>query len=277
MLRTILLGLDGSPDGDGALELGIDWARRHNAMLVGLAVIDAPAIRESPAWPVGPAESQRALDEGLIADANRRADQVLERFAIRCAEEKIACKPLEDTGVPCERILDEAVRFDLVVLGRRGHYQYAPRNGRDETLEKVIKGSARPVVTVTERPAAGDAVLIAYDGSPPAARAVQAFVNLGLAEKREVVVVSVGDDHASLARGSDRIVDFLDHHGIVARSLPVESPESPALVILRYTELCKAGLVVMGSFGKPAWKDLLLGSTTREVVRESNVPVFLHH
>jgi nucleotide-binding universal stress UspA family protein len=36
-------------------------------------------------------------------------------------------------------------------------------------------------------------------------------------------------------------------------------------------------MVVMGSFGKPAWKDLILGSVTRTVVRECTAPVFLFH
>ena len=35
MLRSILVGLDGSEHGDSALELGIRWARRFDALLVG--------------------------------------------------------------------------------------------------------------------------------------------------------------------------------------------------------------------------------------------------
>ncbi len=45
MLRSILVGLDGSDFSESAVELGIDWARRHNALLVGVGV----ATAESPA------------------------------------------------------------------------------------------------------------------------------------------------------------------------------------------------------------------------------------
>ena len=42
MLRTILAGLDGSPDSQSVLTLGIRWARRFDALLVGIAIIDEP-------------------------------------------------------------------------------------------------------------------------------------------------------------------------------------------------------------------------------------------
>lgn len=277
MLRTILIGIDGSPDGEGALELGIAWARQLDAMLVGLVVIDAPTIRQMPAWPLSSIESQKAQDDALIADARRRAEHALERFSIRCAEAGVASKPLEDVGVPYERILEESTRFDLVLLGRRTHFNFATRDGQEETVERVLRASPRPVVTVTERPSTGDAVLVAYDGSPPAARALQSFTNTGLAQGREVVVLTAGPSHSDAAKHAERAVDFLGHHEIHARAIPLDTHETPALVILRYAELCRAGMVVMGSFGKPAWKDLLLGSVTRMVVRECTVPVFLFH
>ncbi len=277
MLRTILIGVDGSPDGEGAFEVAISWARELNAMLVGLVVIDAPTIRQMPAWPLASGEAQKAQDEALIADARRRAEHALERFSIRCAQAGIASKPLEDVGVPYERILEESVRYDLVILGRRTHFNFATAHGQEQTVERVIRSSPRPVVTVTERPTAGDAILVAYDGSPPAARALQSFVSTGLTRGHEVVVLTAGTDHAETARQAERAVDFLAHHDLRARAIPLETHETPALVILRYVELCRAGMVVMGSFGKPAWKDLILGSVTRTVVRECTAPVFLFH
>ena len=44
MLKGILVGLDGSPFSESAVELGIRWAKRHDALLVGLGIIDEPTI-----------------------------------------------------------------------------------------------------------------------------------------------------------------------------------------------------------------------------------------
>src|SRR5262245_25395754 len=44
-LRTILVGVDGSPASSSVVALGIAWARRFDALLVGIGVIDEPALR----------------------------------------------------------------------------------------------------------------------------------------------------------------------------------------------------------------------------------------
>ena len=47
MLKSLLIGLDGSEDGRSVLELGLRWAKRFDALAVGLAVVDEPGILTS--------------------------------------------------------------------------------------------------------------------------------------------------------------------------------------------------------------------------------------
>ena len=44
MVRSILIGLDGSPHSETAVQLGVQWAHRFDALLTGLGVVDEPAI-----------------------------------------------------------------------------------------------------------------------------------------------------------------------------------------------------------------------------------------
>ena len=44
MLKSILIGLDGSPLIPTAVELGIQWAKRFNALLVGLGIVNEVTI-----------------------------------------------------------------------------------------------------------------------------------------------------------------------------------------------------------------------------------------
>jgi hypothetical protein len=53
MLRSILVGLDGSAYSAAAEELGIRWAQGAGAMLVGLGIIDAPTICKPQPVPLG--------------------------------------------------------------------------------------------------------------------------------------------------------------------------------------------------------------------------------
>lgn len=47
MLRSILIGLDGSEDGGSARELALRWARQWDALLIGVTVVDEPGILSS--------------------------------------------------------------------------------------------------------------------------------------------------------------------------------------------------------------------------------------
>ena len=53
MLKSILVGLDGSAFSDAAASLGLRWARDTAATLVGQAVLDAPGITAPPPVPMG--------------------------------------------------------------------------------------------------------------------------------------------------------------------------------------------------------------------------------
>ena len=53
LLKSILVGLDGSPSSEAAVELGIQWAKHLNALLAGLGILDEAAIRTPEAEPTG--------------------------------------------------------------------------------------------------------------------------------------------------------------------------------------------------------------------------------
>ena len=276
MLRTILVGLDGSEHSDSALELGIRWAKRFDALLVGMGVVDEPGIHGPEEYLVGEAYF-RGLNKTLLADTRRGVELSLGRYARRCADAGVAFKELEDVGTPYVQILMEAQRYDLIVLGHHAHFQFGTGDEPDVTLSKVLADSPRPVVAVPDVLGDGEAVLIAYDGSLQAARALAAFEASGLGQGREVHVVSVDEDKKEAARRAERAVDFLRFHQVNAERWPVDSVFPPAEVILESVRMVDAGLLVMGAYGQPVLREFFLGSVTRTVLEKSPVPVFLYH
>src|SRR5579872_4769911 len=124
MLRTILVGLDGSAYSATAVELGMRWAQKCNAMLVGVGIIDEPTIRKPEPLPIGGSFYKERRDSVLAADARRRVEQFLGQFSVQCAEAGVACKLLEDSGTPWEQICLEAQRYDLILLGRQTYFHF---------------------------------------------------------------------------------------------------------------------------------------------------------
>ncbi len=278
MLRSILVGLDGSAASLSAVRLGIDWARGAEALLVGLAIVDEPTIAAAaPAVLGGPPNADPIIYRERMADARRQVEQFLEQFSLRCAEAGVAGTVLEDVGLPCEQIALEAQRYDLILLGRKTRFHFEIDMRYDDTLVKVLKGSPRPVVVVPETRYEGRSAIIAYDGSVQAARALAAFHGLGLGRSCAVHVISVHSDRKEAARVAERAIDFLRFHDIRATAHPLESASPPAEAILDQLPALDAALLVMGAYGQPTLKEFFLGSVTRTLLQETPVPLFLFH
>lgn len=277
MLRSVLVGLDGSEHGDAALELGIRWARRFNALLVGLGVIDEPGIHGAEETWLGEVYF-RQINERLTADVRREVERTLERAALRCVEAGVAFKPLEDVGAPHERILIEAQRYDLIIMGQRTHFRFGWQDAADDTLKRVLTENPRPVVAAPGHLLdESGTVLVAFDGSVQAARALQAFRFSGLGQDQRVRVLSIASDKVEAARKADRAIEYLSMHGISAAPIALHSDRGPAEIILEQSALAEADLLVMGAYGKSTLREFFIGSTTRSVLKDSLIPVFLSH
>jgi nucleotide-binding universal stress UspA family protein len=275
MLRTILVGLDGSEDCSRAVELALAWAKPRDARVVGFTVVDEPGILASEAILTGEGDVS-PVDPSLASEARRRVHDLMASFQRRADAAGVRNDKLMAFGTPHERFVGEAHRFDIVVLGKKTHFEFGWRNGSDPTLERVVQDCARPVVVV---PSSGDAsgtgpIIVAFDGSAHASRALAAFEGLGLATSRIVQVVSVDRERPAAERTAARAVEFLRYHDVDARPLPFDG-EFPALeAILGATLELSASLLVMGAYGHSQLRELLLGSTTRTVLARSTVPVF---
>lgn len=276
MLKSILIGLDGTADGEAAVQLGLRWARRFDALAVGIGVVDQPGIEMIEASAFAEA-SIRLATESALSDVTLRVGEWLGQFARRCDEAGVACRTTMPVGKPYVRILGEAPCADLIVLGLRTHFDYGCRDRSDETLVQVIKQGSRPVVAVPSAPATGDAVVVAYDGSLQAARTLAAFEASGLGRPHPVHVVGIAGAHPEIARHVDQAVEFLRRHEVDARPRVVESARSPASALLEEVGRSGAGLLVMGAFGQPVMREFFLGSVTRTVLEQSPVPVFCFH
>jgi len=277
MLKSILLGLDGSPSADAALELGIQWAKRFDALLAGLGIVDEAAIRAPEPEPIGGGYYKHERDEELVQAAHRAMEQVLERFAARCAEAGVAFDRLENAGVPYQAVLRESQRYDLVLFGHETHFRFGTQNRPDETLWNVLKQAPRPVVVAPPELHGGASNVLAYNGSPQADRALQAFQSSGLDLGEEVCVLSLGDDPEETGRQAQSAAESLRRHRINAAAHTRAPAGGVHQAILEEVRKRNARLLVMGAYGHSTVREFLLGSVTKDVLRASPAPVFLCH
>jgi nucleotide-binding universal stress UspA family protein len=278
MVKQILVCLEGSESCEGAIEVAIGLARTLEATLVGLAIVDEPDIRAGAATPIGGASFKLQRDVALLNDAHEHARGWCEAFADRCRQAGVLALTKELLGRPAATILDESQHHDLTILGRHANFRFETDEKDAHTRDTVLRRAGKPVMLVPESPVAGGpAVLVAYDGTPAAVRAIRAFSASGLGRDRPVHVLSVGDDGAAAWGVAEQGCALFRDLGIDATAHHVVSLRSTSDDILEQREKLDAGLLVQGAYAHSRFSRLLWGSVTREILEKTVVPVFLHY
>ena len=278
MVKQILVCLEGSSSSVCATEVAIAMARDLGATLVGLAVVDEPDILSNEATGFGGSSYKHDRDQALLADAHEHARAWLEAFADRCSNAGVVAQTSELTGRPAATILDELARYDLTVLGRDVNFRFETEERDARTRDLILRRAGKPVVVVPEavvesRPN----VLIAYDGSPAARRALRSFADSGLGRDRALHVAAMDDDGAIAWEMATRGCQALAELGLIAAPHNLVSTRSIADAMLDLRAKLDAGLIVLGAYTRGKMSRLLWGSVTEQMLGKTVVPLFVHY
>ena len=270
MVKRILLATDGSPPARSAEALAFYLARRLGAELVALFVKDVrlvrfPELLDFGAISVPVPTYHETLDRALEA----RAQAVLER--LRREAEGLRFEGIVRAGVPYEVIAKEARTFDLVLLGRAGEQEGHRATGLGSTVERVARTSPVPVLVAALDFVEPKRLVVGYDGSDSAARALHFAADLLEGLPLEALVVSVDEDLERAAALAAEGAEYLKAHGAAAH--PKALAGDPARELVAFAE--PSDLLAMGAFGRGRVFELLLGSTTEYVLRRAASPVVL--
>ena len=148
--------------------------------------------------------------------------------------------------------------------------------------ESIVFGSGRPVLLLPRRNHTRelvlDTVVIAWDGSRPAARAVaDALPILEQAKKVRILTALNEKDLGSESPAAD-LAKYLERHGIDAMPDCIDAAGRPIGEILSsYVTSNQADLLVMGAYGHSRLREFILGGATRSMFSNSPLPIFLSH
>lgn len=163
---------------------------------------------------------------------------------------------------------------DLFVLGEHYHAAAQARVRAEHHLERVIRGvSTSVLVATTEAFEAPQRVVVAFDGSPGARKALGRLAHHPLVAGLPVRVAMVAPDTPQARQQLREAQAALAAEGITADTeLLAGEPQQvlPALVRRQ-----APSMLVMGAFGHSRLRQWLLGSTTTSLLRLSDVPVLI--
>jgi nucleotide-binding universal stress UspA family protein len=282
MTNDILVCLEGSASTETATRTAIEIAREQRKSLVGMAIVDEPDIVAGQPGSVGASAYKHRRDEILLADARQHANAWIDRFETHCREAGVPARTIEAVGRPAERIIEEAERHDVTIIGRDANFRFETEAWDPASRAKILRRANSLIMLVpeveSEAPAClGKTVLVAYDGGISAQHALDNFVRGGLAEGRELHVATVGDNGEKAWNVANAAVERLGGAGIKAFTHNIVSvlPTSDAIMELG----CRlgAGMLVMGAFARSRLTEIFRGSGTLDIITRSQTPLCLQH
>jgi len=148
-------------------------------------------------------------------------------------------------------------------------------------VEDVVINCGRPVIVLPyagRTPPFGENVVVAWDGSREAARALADA--LPILRRARFVTVSIVEKHPDRKEpaGFDA-AGYLERHGIRAgfASIPRVSGVSTGATLLNQVTALHADLLVMGAYGHARAAEHVLGGVTRALLGTMTVPVLMSH
>jgi len=278
MAKSFLIGLEDSAGTERATSLATRLAQAQGAMLVGLAIVDEPDIRAGTAMGIGAASYKHERDEALLEEAHRRAREHERVFLARCAQANVVARAVEVTGRPAETILGEMHHHDLFIFGRDANFRFETEATDTKTWDSVLHRASKPVIVVPpDEVTATGVVVFAYDGSVAATRALRTFAGSGLANDRELHVVTVNASGAVAWELASDAVKALEALGMRAEIHNVVSALPLADALVEATARLGAEMIVMGAFAHSRLRNLFRGYVTHHLVEKTTVPLFLAH
>ena len=276
MIRTILFPTGGAPPNAAAQQSAIVLARRFKAHITALGLVDAPWITRPQPSAIGAAAFHEISEAKQLKRARRQSLHALRRIK-QAAGRSVSITTAAFELDPLDTIMAEAHAHDLIVMGRKTSFRYETEVAVSALLKGVIRECARPVLAISSRPVAAKRIIVAFDGSTPASRAMHMAALLGFLEGSKVRVVSVDPERRGANALAERAATLLRNHDIGAEAVGVESTMDPAKIILRQVRAFRAGLVVMGAYGHGGLRDVVFGSCTRGLLADCRPAILVQH
>ena len=276
MIKDLVVNLTLEAARDPAAEFAISIAAAFEAHVAAIAFafdpVVTPAVLDglSSTW----VDVQREESRGAAKAAIDRFEAAARREGLS-AEHRLFQTSLGDAIGLFGRI---ARRFDLSVVKQQ---EPDRPNGDELVIEASLFQSGRPAVVVPyiqKAPLKLDRVLVAWDGSHGAARAIgDAMPFLRRAKAIDIVMVADGRTKKDEVPGVE-IGQHLARHGlnVDVRQLVAEHMDVTN-TILSYAADNGADFMVMGGYGHSRLREFVLGGTTRGILQTMTVPTLMAH
>ena len=278
MFKRILVATDGSAHSDTAFDYAIFFAKSCKSCLVcGLSVVDVkmlagPFLHDlGVSIGLGPFDTYQPKVRQMLRE---KAEAALSTGAERCGAAEIEYEPHLVDGIVSREILARAESCDMLVMGKLGEHASWRSSLLGHTAENVTRACHHPVLVTPEGFVEPTRALIPYDASSHAYDAMHNAGEIAMMMKIPLVVVAAHPDKGEAEEMAKAAERYLLRYEAEVSTIATDSHPEEAILETARDEQCN--LIIMGAYGHSRIRELVLGSTTEQVMRRAECPILLH-
>jgi len=270
-MTAIIACVDDSEARTGVAHYAI-WASKQLQQPVHfLHVLDKQRYPQAP-------DSATTDNELTTLDVKRaelgwqQGEALLEEAQQLAQAENIDSDTIQRHGRLPECVSMQAAGSPLVVIGKKGS-DSKPGQFIGSQLENVIRTINNPVLVAAPEFSQPRKALIAYDNSPTAKKVIQFVANSRLLKGCELHLMMVGQSSGDNAALLNQVCETLRGAGFSVHA-NLQQGDVEALLLSYQKKHC-IDLFVMGAYGHSRIRNFIVGSTTIQMMQETELPLLL--
>ncbi len=218
-------------------------------------------------------EELSSIDEQRAKLAVRRGRAILEDARALLVAAGVKSTEHLRHGDLIEAISAKEGGAEMILIGKRGEAADFAKGHVGSNLDRVMRAVSRPLFIASRAYRPIEKVLIAYDGSESAMRAVNHVARSTLYRGVDMRIVTVGAATEAAKKSLENAQATLANAGLEAETAIL--PGQPEEALGKLIEEAEFGHLVMGASGHSRLRSLFVGSTSLEMIRTCKVPILL--
>lgn len=272
-MSKIVICVDKNPLNSAVIEYGLNIAKNLNKEVVFLRVIKTPLF--TPNF-MGLAAGGLVVGSEMACDLEElkpTKEQIDESEKI--LEE--AMKASQNFGIKATTDLQNGDLIEILINYENAYLIVSSLKDEGQEIENniiaLVRESETPILFVKTNFTAPKSVMVAFDGSENSIKALKAIKEDKIfGDNLEYHVANVNDNEEKSSKILASAKEILQNENAKFITL---NGTTAADEIIKYRRANNLDIYVLGSYTKGIFKTLLFGSTSKDIVQNSLVPVFV--
>ncbi|MFQ5605064.1 MAG: universal stress protein [bacterium] len=276
MIKSILLSVDGSAYTNAQLKYAIQLGKAFGSKINVISIVDVrifewvTTMATDGFVPVIPSTVYQQESKAML---EAKADAVLKKCASIIQRERLDFETDKIHGPPADIIIEKSKLVDLLIIGTRGEFARWESKMVGATLEAVARQCPKPIVICPKNFKRISKILIAYDGSSKANKALQMAGFFAVKLQAPVCVVTVSENEQMQNKHLQEAQIYLEPYGILIDLIGKSGQPDKEIIAVAQEQKCD--FIVMGAFGHSRIREAILGSITEQIMRHAKIPLLL--